>query len=66
LFISIMLSTISIIFVGMSLSEKIDFVQKSVATFDEYYTNCFDKETLIITSTNDLINDYFCNKIDLN
>jgi len=61
-----MLCTISILFVEMSLSEEINFVEKSVATFDEYYTNCFDKETLIITSTNDLINDYFCGKIDLN
>ena len=61
-----MLYTISIIFVGMSLSEEINFVQKSVATFNEYYTNCFDKETLIITSTNDLINEYFYGKIDLN
>jgi hypothetical protein len=61
-----MLYTISIIFVGMSLSEEINFVQKSVATFNEYYTNCFDKETLIITSTNDLINEYFYGKIGLN
>jgi hypothetical protein len=61
-----MLYTISIIFLEMSLREKINFVEKSVVTFDEYYANCFDKATLIITLTNDLINEYFCGKIDLN
>ena len=48
---------------------EMTFVEKSVLTFDQYYPIVFENKstkTLIIPSSNDLVNDYFYGKIDPN